>query len=180
MRASPNNFDATEVGESLIGSEMLLVIRTETCINLAATLKCKVGGYAPFDRPLQTTIAIRLSSPMKKRFDLLLSTILVAMPQFTSARTSLPLFAGLKSVFLLVLCTQLSSLISQPLSAATVSWIGGSGDWNTTANWSTGALPGPDDDVVIDRPGDITVTHSGGAHSVKSILSQMLLPLTQV
>ncbi len=56
--------------------------------------------------------------------------------------------------------------------AATVSWVGGSGDWNMPANWSSGALPGPDDDVVIDRPGDITVTHSSGTHSVKSILSQ--------
>src|ERR1051326_2725814 len=26
--------------------------------------------------------------------------------------------------------------------AATVSWTGGSGDWNTATNWSTGALPG--------------------------------------
>jgi len=29
-----------------------------------------------------------------------------------------------------------------PLDAATVSWVGGSGDWNTLINWSTGALPG--------------------------------------
>jgi len=56
--------------------------------------------------------------------------------------------------------------------AAEVTWTGGSGDWDTTNNWSTGALPGPDDDVVIDRPGDITVTHSSGTHSVKSLLCQ--------
>jgi len=27
------------------------------------------------------------------------------------------------------------------LSAATVAWIGGSGDWDTATNWSTDALP---------------------------------------
>ena len=63
--------------------------------------------------------------------------------------------------------------------AATVSWIGGSGDWNTAANWSSApALPGPDDDVVIDRPGDITVTHSSGSHSVKSLQTQGAIALS--
>lgn len=65
----------------------------------------------------------------------------------------------------------LSALTAQ-VSAATVSWVGGSGDWDTPSNWSTATLPGPNDDVVIDRPGDITVTHSSGTHSVKSLQSQ--------
>jgi RHS repeat-associated protein len=56
--------------------------------------------------------------------------------------------------------------------AASVSWVGGSGDWNTPTNWSAGALPGPNDDVVIDQPGVITVTHSSGTRSVKSLLCQ--------
>jgi len=30
----------------------------------------------------------------------------------------------------------------------------------------------PDDDVVIDQPGDLTVTHSNGTHSVRSVQSQ--------
>ena len=49
--------------------------------------------------------------------------------------------------------------------AATVSWDGG-GDgtsWADPQNWSGDILPGPDDDVVIDVPGDITVVHSGAA-----------------
>jgi len=33
-------------------------------------------------------------------------------------------------------------------------------------------LPGPGDDVVIDRPGTIIVTNSSGFHSVKSVLCQ--------
>ena len=56
--------------------------------------------------------------------------------------------------------------------AATVSWVGGSGDWNVVTNWSTGILPGADDDVVIDSGPNITVTHSSDAHEVKSIRSQ--------
>ena len=57
---------------------------------------------------------------------------------------------------------------------ATVTWIGGSGDWNTVANWLDDAmnnrLPGPDDDAVIDVAG-ISVTHSSGTHTIKSLTS---------
>lgn len=57
--------------------------------------------------------------------------------------------------------------------AATVYWVGGSGDWNTAANWSSApALPGPDDDVVLDVPGNVTITLSSGAHTIRSLLSQ--------
>jgi CARDB/Immunoglobulin domain len=60
-------------------------------------------------------------------------------------------------------------IYSSTLFAATVSWVGGSGDWENTANWNTGALPGPSDDVVINPAATITVTHSTGAHTVHSI-----------
>jgi len=73
--------------------------------------------------------------------------------------------AGCFRVLCLAACLSISS-------AATVFWTGGSGEWNTPANWSTGALPGPGDDVVIDRPGTIIVTNSSGFHSVKSVLCQ--------
>jgi hypothetical protein len=43
---------------------------------------------------------------------------------------------------------------------STVTWINPSGgDWDTPSNWSTDAIPGPADDVIINMP-DITVTHS--------------------
>src|ERR1017187_1888391 len=61
---------------------------------------------------------------------------------------------------------------SNAVTAATVSWVGGSGDWTNTANWSTGALPGTNDDVVISPAATITVTHSAGTHFVKSIQSR--------
>ena len=53
---------------------------------------------------------------------------------------------------------------------STVTWINPSGgDWDTPSNWSTDALPGPSDDVVIDLLG-ITVTHSSSASdSVNSL-----------
>jgi hypothetical protein len=42
---------------------------------------------------------------------------------------------------------------------STVSWISStSGDWTSAANWSTGALPGSGDDVVINQPATVTVT----------------------
>jgi hypothetical protein len=50
-----------------------------------------------------------------------------------------------------------------------VKWnIPASGSWMTGGNWSTGAVPQPGDDVVIDQPGNIQVTLSAGT-SVNSI-----------
>jgi hypothetical protein len=70
--------------------------------------------------------------------------------------------------------------VSSPLllGAATVTWIGGSGDWNTTNNWSTGALPGTNDDVVIGSGPSITVTHSTGTHTVNSVQSEQAFVLS--
>jgi hypothetical protein len=46
---------------------------------------------------------------------------------------------------------------------STVTWNNASGgDWDTPSNWSTGVLPGPSDDVVINQSG-ITVTHNTSA-----------------
>jgi hypothetical protein len=64
------------------------------------------------------------------------------------------------------------------LHGATVTWTGPSGDWNTAANWSTGALPGPNDNVVIGSGPAITVTHSSGTHAVQSITSQQAFTLS--
>jgi hypothetical protein len=70
------------------------------------------------------------------------------------------------------------ALLPIGLPAATVTWVGASGDWNATNNWSTGALPGAGDDVVIGSGPAITVTHSSGAHTVNSILSQQAFVLS--
>ena len=58
-----------------------------------------------------------------------------------------------------------------------VGWIGPTaGDWATAANWSTGVLPGLNDDVSI--PSGVTVTHSSGTDSVHSLRGQGSLVLS--
>ncbi len=77
------------------------------------------------------------------------------------------------------ICYVLLVVTAWAAQAATVSWTGGSGDWSTPANWSTGALPGPDDDVSISPAGtSVTVTHSSGTDTVKSLVSQCAFQLT--
>ena len=44
---------------------------------------------------------------------------------------------------------------------AVVSWTGTTdGDWNTTTNWSTGALPGAGDDVIFNTSRNVTISSS--------------------
>lgn len=59
-----------------------------------------------------------------------------------------------------------------------MSWVGGNGDWNTATNWSTGALPGLADDVVIGDGSSITITHSSGSNTVNSVQSQQAFTLS--
>jgi RHS repeat-associated protein len=55
---------------------------------------------------------------------------------------------------------------------ATVFWaVDTSGDWIDPAKWSTGSVPGPNDDVVISRSVPVTVTLSAGDQSVHSLES---------
>jgi hypothetical protein len=75
----------------------------------------------------------------------------------------------------LLFCVEFSPI---GISAATVSWVGGNGDWNTTTNWSTGSLPAADDDVVISSGPAITITHSAGTHTVHSVQSEQAFVLS--
>src|SRR5271165_6298366 len=54
---------------------------------------------------------------------------------------------------------------------STVDWISPtSGSWDVASNWSTGTIPGPGDDVVINVTGaSPTVTISSNVESVNSI-----------
>jgi len=63
---------------------------------------------------------------------------------------------------------------------AIVSWINASGgDWDTASNWSTGQLPGASDDVVLNVPGTVTITHSTNtADAVRSISGTNALALS--
>ncbi len=54
---------------------------------------------------------------------------------------------------------------------ATVTWINpAGGDWDTPSNWSSDAVPGPSDVVVIDL-GGVTVTHSSSASDAVNSLT---------
>src|SRR5262249_19766260 len=54
---------------------------------------------------------------------------------------------------------------------ALVTWINpAGGDWGVAGNWSSHAVPTASDDVVIDVPGQITITHSQNASdAVRSV-----------
>ena len=56
------------------------------------------------------------------------------------------------------------------LAGVSVSWVNPAGGfWDDPANWSSGQLPGPNDDVVIDVPGNVTITHRQGNDTIKSL-----------
>lgn len=62
---------------------------------------------------------------------------------------------------------------------STVSWAAqASGSWQVGSNWSTGVVPGPSDDVVIDRPESLTITISTGAQAVKSLVCNEALTIS--
>jgi len=63
------------------------------------------------------------------------------------------------------------------LHAATVTWDGG-GDglnWSDAANWSSNAVPGAVDDVIIDAPGDIIVRYGNVQPQVLSLVNRETL-----
>jgi hypothetical protein len=62
---------------------------------------------------------------------------------------------------------------------ATVHWINPTaGVWADPASWSTGAVPGPNDDVVLDAPGNGTVIHPAGDDTVHSLTGTNSLVLS--
>src|SRR6478736_2236593 len=62
---------------------------------------------------------------------------------------------------------------------APISWINpAGGSWNVAANWSGGTVPTASDDVTIDLPGALTITHSSGTDTVHSLTSQESLTLS--
>jgi len=87
-----------------------------------------------------------------------------------SACLRLPVDIALCTLGWLFLCSLVAGGLH--VNAGTVTWVGGVGDWNVGANWSTGSPPGPSDDVLIEKGTGITVTHSSGIHVVRSILTE--------
>ena len=62
--------------------------------------------------------------------------------------------------------------------AGRVTWIRSTdGRWDDPQNWSTGAVPGPDDRVTIDVAGEVTITHDKGFTKVESLSSNAHLAI---
>ena len=54
----------------------------------------------------------------------------------------------------------------------TTEWIGTDGFWDDPSNWSGGVVPGVSDVVLIDVPGDRTITHRTSTTTVAGIVSR--------
>jgi len=48
-------------------------------------------------------------------------------------------------------------------------WIGGNGSFTDPTNWNTGVVPGPNDRVLINAPGDIIVSMTSGNATVRTL-----------
>ena len=57
-----------------------------------------------------------------------------------------------------------------PTPPGVVEWVGGDGRWGDPTNWSTGATPGPGDDVRIAGNGAPAITHDGGDTQIGSLV----------
>src|SRR4051812_48889908 len=66
-----------------------------------------------------------------------------------------------------------AEMLESRVLLSTVTWsTDASGNWEDSANWSSGDVPGPGDEVVISRPSaNPTVTLSSGTQSVLRITS---------
>jgi hypothetical protein len=55
---------------------------------------------------------------------------------------------------------------------ASIRWTNAAGgSWQVPGNWSGNRVPGPTDDVVIDVPGDVTITYGQGDSAIRSLHS---------
>ena len=59
--------------------------------------------------------------------------------------------------------------LSQNIANDVITWVGGSGYWDEPSNWSTGILPGTEDEVIIDVVGDIEITYRQNSTTVKNL-----------
>ena len=86
----------------------------------------------------------------------------------------------MKAFVKLLLTVVLSLTTCMVADAAQVNWLGSSGgDWNDVVNWSSAPfLPTFTDDVRVDCPGIISITHSLGTADINSLYCAENLDLT--
>ncbi len=71
------------------------------------------------------------------------------------------------------------SFASYESAPNTVFWIGSDGEWTNGSNWSNGAIPTVDTNVVINRQGrDLTITIPAGSYELGDVFSEERLELT--
>jgi hypothetical protein len=65
------------------------------------------------------------------------------------------------------------------LTGEAIEWINPAGGfWDDPASWEGGVLPGPDDNVLIDVPGDILIVHRTGETRINRLISRESIDLT--
>ncbi len=69
---------------------------------------------------------------------------------------------GLAGIVVVAAAVLASASAATAAPTCTDSWLGGDGNWFVASNWSSGAVPGPNDAVCITAPGSYTVTALGG------------------
>src|SRR5262245_7923383 len=74
----------------------------------------------------------------------------------------------------------LVELLEERRLLSTVNWVNPAGGaWNVPGNWSTGALPGAADDVVINLGNpNVTITHAAGTDTISSLTSNALVTIS--
>src|SRR5271165_872464 len=78
-------------------------------------------------------------------------------------------FCRLSGRFIQGVCVAIAFLPALAGRSATITWVGGSGDWNTATNWSGSAVPNTNDDAIINPAGSVNITHSNGTNTVHSV-----------
>lgn len=75
-------------------------------------------------------------------------------------------------------CALNLELLEGRVVPSTIEWICDDGDWGTLDCWDQRRLPTATDDVVIDRPDTVLVTHSAGASTIRGLNCQEDFRLT--
>jgi hypothetical protein len=165
-------------------------IRTPAMVNPGQALDVTISAADPYDN-VDTSY---LSGAEVVHFSTTDPAAQVALPpdfQFTADMQGTVTFAGGVKLYTTgnqrIFATDAASGLNDD-GKATVKVIGGSsivfwtnhsgGSWRDPNNWSTGQLPGPADDVIIDVPENITVTYNFGYPiftTIHSLLSENAL-----
>jgi fibronectin-binding autotransporter adhesin len=79
-----------------------------------------------------------------------------------------PIRSAARPILLRTATTLIASILAPNLSAQTINWNAGSGDWNLATNWTPAGPPALNSDVGIDNSGEALVT--GGTIRFKELL----------